>query len=103
IEELPKETDEIKPHPHGVELGILQKMLQETEEKWVHLFLQRDFSRVGPKVAKEICDRAGISERAHPKRIAREESVALKKAIDATKIMAPPASCIAPIGETGIL
>src|SRR5690606_28337750 len=58
IEELPKETDEIKPHPHGVELGILQKMLQETEEKWVHLFLQRDFSRVGPKVAKEICDRA---------------------------------------------
>ncbi len=103
IKELPKETDEIKPHPHGVELGILQKMLQETEEKWVHLFLQRDFSRVGPKVAKEICDRAKISERAHPKRIAREESVALKKAIDATRIMAPPASCIAPIGEEGII
>ncbi len=101
--ELPVETDEIKPHPHGVELGILQKMLQETAEKWVHLFLQRDFSRVGPKVALEICKTAKISERAHPKRIAREESVALKKAIDATKIMAPPATCIAPIGEEGIL
>ncbi|MDA0372780.1 MAG: DNA topoisomerase VI subunit B [Planctomycetota bacterium] len=101
--ELPKETDEIKPHPHGVELGILQKMLQETSEKWVHLFLQKDFSRVGPKVAKEICDKAKISDRAHPKRIAREQALALKKAIDATKIMAPPTSCIAPIGEDGIL
>jgi DNA topoisomerase-6 subunit B len=29
--ELPKEVEEIKPHPHGVELGILLKMLQETE------------------------------------------------------------------------
>ena len=101
--QLPKETDEIKPHPHGVELGMLQKMLQETPEKWVQLFLQREFSRVGPKVAKEICDAAKISEKAHPKRIARDQALALKKAIDATKIMAPPTSCIAPIGEAGIL
>ncbi|MFO1050746.1 MAG: DNA topoisomerase VI subunit B [Planctomycetota bacterium] len=101
--ELPKETDEIKPHPHGVELGILMKMLQETQEKHLHLFLQRDFSRVGPKVAKEICDKAKISEKTHPKKVAREQSVALKQAIDATRIMAPPTSCIAPIGESGIL
>ena len=37
--EMPKDTDEIKPHPHGVELGILLKMLQETKERWVGLFL----------------------------------------------------------------
>jgi DNA topoisomerase-6 subunit B len=102
-QELPRETDEIKPHPHGVELGILQKMLQETGEKWVSLFLQRDFSRVGPKVAKEICEKAKISDKAHPKRIAREQALALKQAIDATRIMAPPTSCIAPIGEEGII
>ncbi|MEO0481148.1 MAG: DNA topoisomerase VI subunit B [Planctomycetota bacterium] len=101
--DLPTETDEIKPHPHGVELGILQKMLQETSEKWIHLFLQRDFSRVGPKVAAEIVQKAGLNERSHPKRIAREQSVALKQAIDQTKIKAPPASCIAPIGVEGIL
>ena len=69
----------------------------------VHLFLQREFSRVGPKVAREICEKAGVSDRAHPKRIARAEVDALKKAIDETKIMAPPTSCIAPIGEDGIL
>jgi DNA topoisomerase-6 subunit B len=101
--ELPKETDEIKPHPHGVELGILMKMLQESAEKQLNLCLQRDFSRVGPKVAEQICATAKIGPKTHPKKVAREQSVALKKAIDATKIMAPPTSCIAPIGEKGIL
>jgi len=101
--ELPRETDEIKPHPHGVELGILIKMLQDSSEKWVKLALQRDFSRVGPKVAEDICKLAKISERGHPKRIAKEEASRLKKAIDATKIMAPSGTCIAPIGEDLIL
>ncbi|MCA8942071.1 MAG: DNA topoisomerase VI subunit B [Planctomycetes bacterium] len=101
--DLPAETDEIKPHPHGVELGILMKMLQETNEKWVSLFLQREFSRVGAKVAKAICAEAKISDRAHPKRIARQEADALKRAIDKTKIMAPPTSCIAPIGTEQII
>ena len=101
--QLPVETDEIKPHPHGVELGILLKMLQETPERWVSSFLQKEFSRVGPKVAKGICDTAKISFKAHPKRIAKDDVGRLKKAIDVTKIMAPPTSCIAPIGETQIL
>ncbi len=97
--ELPKETDEIKPHPHGVELGILMKMLESAQHRWVSTFLQKDFSRVGPKVAKTICDTAKVSHKAHPKRVAKEEANRLKMAIDKTKIMAPPTSCIAPIGE----
>ena len=101
--ELPVETDEIKPHPHGVELGILIKMLQESNEKWLKLCLQRDFSRVGPKVAEDICKTAKLNERANPKRIAKEEATRLKKAIDSTRIMAPSSSCIAPIGEDLIL
>ena len=102
-QELPKETEEIKPHPHGVELGQLIKMLQETEEKWVHLFLQRDFSRVGPRVAEDICAAAKLNPRANPRVIAKEDADRLKKAIDHTKIMAPPTSCIAPIGEELLL
>src|SRR5262249_6540162 len=31
--ELPKEVEEIKPHPHGVELGILLKMIQESDNR----------------------------------------------------------------------
>jgi DNA topoisomerase-6 subunit B len=101
--ELPKEVEEIKPHPHGVELGILLKMMQETESTQVSSFLQNDFSRVGPSVAKEICATAGIKPETNPRRVQNEEAIKLKAAIDATKIMAPPLSCIAPIGEELIL
>lgn len=97
--ELPKEVEEIKPHPHGVELGILLKMLQESENRTVSAFLQEDFSRVGPTVAKEICEKAGIKTETSPRRLVNADATKLKAAIDATKIMAPPLSCIAPIGE----
>jgi DNA topoisomerase-6 subunit B len=33
---------------------------QESENAHLSAFLQEDFSRVGPKVAKEICEKAGI-------------------------------------------
>lgn len=101
--ELPKEVEEIKPHPHGVELGILLKMMQESENRAVSAFLQQDFSRVGPSVAKEICEKAGIKPEANPRRLDAPDVQKLKAAIDATKIMAPPLSCIAPIGEDLIL
>jgi DNA topoisomerase-6 subunit B len=101
--ELPKEVEEIKPHPHGVELGILLKMMQESENRTTSAFLQEDFSRVGPSVAKEICEKAGLKPETNPRRLDAQDVQKLKAAIDATKIMAPPLSCIAPIGEDLII
>ncbi|MEZ6037944.1 MAG: DNA topoisomerase VI subunit B [Planctomycetota bacterium] len=101
--ELPKEVEEIKPHPHGVELGILLKMIQESDNRTVSAFLQQDFSRVGPGVAKEICDKAGVKPDSNPRRLDPSTVQKLKDAIEKTKIMAPPLTCIAPIGEDLII
>lgn len=101
--ELPPEVEEIKPHPHGVELGILLKMVGESENRTTSAFLQEDFSRVGPTVAKEICEKAGIKPETNPRRLDSADIAKIKAAIDATKIMAPPLSCIAPIGEQLII
>jgi DNA topoisomerase-6 subunit B len=57
--EKPKQTVEIKPHPHGVELGRLITMLKETSSRSISGFLQEEFCRVGPTVAKKIVDAAG--------------------------------------------
>ncbi|MFC7199802.1 DNA topoisomerase VI subunit B [Halospeciosus flavus] len=54
--ELPEETEEIRPHPHGVELGTLMKMLTATESHSVSGFLQEEFTRVGRKTADDILD-----------------------------------------------
>jgi DNA topoisomerase-6 subunit B len=101
--ELPPEVVEIKPHPHGVELGILISMLKETQSRSLAGFLQEEFVRVGPKVAEEICKTAKLSEKAYPSRIAREEAAALHAAIQKTRISAPPTNCISPIGEALVL
>jgi DNA topoisomerase-6 subunit B len=53
---LPEETEEIRPHPHGVELGTLIKMLGDTDSHSVSGFLQGEFTRVGKKTADSIVD-----------------------------------------------
>ena len=101
--QLPKQTREIKPHPYGVELGVLIKMLHDTNSRTLQSFLHSDFSRVSSRVAKTICEKAKVSERSRPSRIARQEADHLLKAINNTKIMNPPTDCLAPIGDELIL
>lgn len=91
---------EIKPHPYGVELGLLYKMARETTAKHLSQFLQNDFSRISPKVADEICKKAGISKNAKPADLSLKDAEAIHNAINETKIMAPPVNCIGPIGES---
>jgi DNA topoisomerase-6 subunit B len=55
-DQLPAETEEIRPHPHGVELGTLIKMLDATDSYSVSGFLQGEFTRVGGKTTEEILD-----------------------------------------------
>ncbi|HKW86678.1 MAG TPA: DNA topoisomerase VI subunit B [Nitrospiraceae bacterium] len=102
-QELPPSPREIKPHPYGIELGMLLKMLQDTKSHWLSGFLAGDFSRVSPRLAEEICKTAGISPRKRPRDIHGDAAETLYKAIQSTKIMAPPTNCLSPIGEQAIL
>jgi len=55
-DQLPDETAEIKPHPHGVELGTLKKMLAATDSYSISGFLQEEFTRVGGTTAGNVVD-----------------------------------------------
>jgi len=101
--ELPEHTSEIKPHPYGVEFGVLQAMLKSTKTRTVSSFLQSEFSRVSKRVAEEICRNAGISSKAYPSRIGRHDVEKLIQGISSTKIMNPPTNCVAPIGEEQLI
>src|SRR6267142_2348334 len=101
--ELPKPPLEIKPHPHGVELGILLKMLHESKARNVVSFLHGEFSRVSGPVAEEIAKSAGLPLTMSPLKAAREQAESLYKAIQATKLMAPQSNVLSPIGEELLL
>jgi DNA topoisomerase-6 subunit B len=100
---LPPEPKEIKPHPYGVELGILVSMLKDTKAPTLSQFLTKSFSRVSAAVARRICEAAGLSTRAGTTKIGRHEADALYRAIQTAKITAPATDCISPIGEELIL
>jgi DNA topoisomerase VI subunit B len=103
LHELPPQPREIKPHPYGIEFGVLLRMLHDARSHALAGFLAGDFSRVSAAVAQEICRTAKLSPNARPRNIHGEDAEALYKAIQATKIMAPPSNCISPIGEKAIL
>jgi DNA topoisomerase-6 subunit B len=102
-DQLPPSPREIKPHPYGIELGMLLKMLQDTKGHSLAGFLAADFSRMSPRLAEEICKAAGLSPRTRPRDVHGPAAEALYKAIQSTKIMAPPTNCLSPIGERAIL
>src|SRR6266403_1132127 len=102
-DQVPESPREIKPHPYGIELGMLLKMLQDTKSHWVSGFLAGDFSRVSPRLAEDICKTAGLSPRARPRDVHGQAAENLYKTIQSTKIMAPPTNCLSPIGERAIL
>jgi DNA topoisomerase-6 subunit B len=102
-DQVPESPREIKPHPYGIELGMLLKMLQDTKSHWLSGFLSGDFSRVSPRLAEDICKAAGLPPRARPRDVLGQAAENLYKAIQSTKIMAPPTNCLSPIGEPAIL
>jgi len=101
-DKLPPETKEIKPHPYGVELGVMQRMLKDTEARTLQSFLTNEFSRVGSETAKQICLNGSLVPNTKPSEMTRDKVEQLMKGIQNTKIISPPTSCIAPIGAAAL-
>src|SRR5438309_860534 len=81
IQELPPQPKEIKPHPYGIEFGILLRMLHDTKSDTLAGFLAADFSRVSSAVAQQICGTAKLSPNAKPRNVHGVDAEALYKAI----------------------
>jgi len=102
VNKLPRRPREIKPHPYGVEVGILRRMLSSTRTKNIEHFLRRDFSRVGKTSAKQILKLARIQPKRRPYDLDHTEVSRLHKAMQKSKLISPPTDCLSPLGEDGI-
>jgi DNA topoisomerase-6 subunit B len=96
---LPEQPKEIKPHPAGIELGTLAKMLRYTDKHKLSAFLKDSFSRIGAVTAEEICTHAKLKPAADPRKLAHEDVELLLKAFGSVKIGSPPTDCLSPISE----
>jgi DNA topoisomerase-6 subunit B len=106
-ERLPTKVESIKPHPHGIHLGTLQRMCTESTDSRMTVFLRNNFSGMSTRAAKELLDVAEISEKAKPKSLKPEQYRALLEAFQGertlnnkpVKLLNPPTNCLSPIEE----
>ena len=74
---IPVQAEEVLPHPHGIELGTLMKMLQHTDRQKLAPFLRYSFSKIGLQTADEICEAAGLDTETDPRALTRTDAVKL--------------------------
>jgi len=98
-DELPPPSTPIRPHPYGVELGVLIDMLQTSHARNVASFLSNEFSRMSAKTADEVLTIAKVPAKTKPARITRDQAEAIVRAFPKVKIMRPPTDCLSVVGE----
>ena len=106
-ERLPSKVDAIKPHPHGIELGQLQRMCRESTDSRLTVFLRQNFSGVSMRAAKELCEASELAVSTKPKSMKPDDVRALLEAFQgerlingkAIKLLSPPTNCLSPIEE----
>ncbi len=106
VQDLPRETQEIQPHPKGIELGILLQMLKDyeaTEKGSLFNFLQERFCRVSAVTAAAMCKKVGATTRTRAGDIDPPVAEKLFKEFETTKLAPPPTDCLAPIGVRQML
>lgn len=105
--ELPAETQEIQPHPRGIELGMLIQMLKDAEHEQknpsIAGFLSDRFSRVSPSTASKLCEQAGFKVRTRVGDLDHAQAERLFAAMQEARLPNPPTDCLAPIGVKQML
>ncbi|MEM3173906.1 MAG: DNA topoisomerase VI subunit B, partial [Candidatus Bathyarchaeia archaeon] len=100
VSRLPPQPKETLPHPHGVDVETLYRIIRVTRCKTLLDFMQEHFHRVGKRIAQRFLEFAGFPEDADPKSLKPEEIVKLVQAMKSFNDFLPPdADCLSPLGE----
>ena len=98
-DQLPPPSVPIRPHPYGVELGVLIEMMQGSGARNVQSFLSNEFSRMSAKTAEEVLTLARVPVNTKPAKVSRDQAEAIIKAFPKVKIMRPPTDVLSVVGE----
>jgi len=98
--EMPDPPKETLPHPYGVDVELLQRLIQVTPYKNMLEFLRYHFHRVGEITARKFLEFSSISLSKNPKRLSHGEIVRLMRMLKRFREFLPPdAGCLSPVGE----
>jgi DNA topoisomerase VI subunit B len=97
---VPAPPTETLPHPYGIDVEALRRLIKQTQEQSLTKFMTNNFHRVGEKTAEKFLKFAGFESSRKPKTITNEETVRFVNAMHQfEEFLSPDASCLSPLGE----
>jgi len=107
-EVMPKPAEEVKPHPYGVDLEVVHRMINASRSNNMVDFLANNFHRVGIATAMNFLKHIKIDPQANPRALQTKDLLTLvSKMKDYDQFQPPDAQCLSPVGqdllEKGIL
>ena len=98
--EMPDPPKETLPHPYGVDVELIQRLIYHTKQKNLLDFMKNHFHKVGNITAKKFLEYSKLNPSKKPKKLSHEEVVMLVQNMKRYKDFRPPdASCLSPIGQ----
>ncbi|MDH5447771.1 MAG: DNA topoisomerase VI subunit B [Candidatus Bathyarchaeota archaeon] len=97
---MPPPPKETLPHPYGVDVETVKRLIQMTPRRKMLDFLRTHFHRVSENVAHKFLEFAVIPKTKNPKKLGPQEIVKLVQMMKHFEEFRPPsASCLSPLGE----
>jgi DNA topoisomerase-6 subunit B len=97
--QMPKPPHETLPHPYGVDVETMKRLIELTKERTMVSFLKTHFHRVGKTIAASFLSQVNIPAKKNPKKLTPDEIVQLVNGMKSYKFLSPDAGCLSPLGE----
>jgi DNA topoisomerase-6 subunit B len=100
VNEMPPAPKGTLPHPYGVDVEALKRIIADTKAKSLLEFMTEHFHRVGRATAYKFLSEASLNPDMNPKKLSQDDIVKLVDHMKNFKGFLPPdASCLSPLGE----
>jgi DNA topoisomerase-6 subunit B len=97
---MPSPPKETLPHPYGVDVETVKRLIQVTPHRNMLDFMKTHFHRVSENIAKNFLEFASIPKTKNPKKLGPQEIVKLVQMMKRFEDFRPPsANCLSPLGE----
>jgi DNA topoisomerase VI subunit B len=97
---VPPAPTETSPHPHGVDVETVQRMLKLTNARSVQEFMRKNFQRIGETTARKFLQFASLGQKKNPRNLSAQDMVKLVNAMkNYDGFLSPDPTCLSPLGE----
>jgi DNA topoisomerase-6 subunit B len=104
IQKLPIAPKEMKPHPKGIDVEMLKKMIGMTRAKNLVSFMKSSFQRVGVSTAEEFLRYSDLDGENAPTSLQQNELVSLMNSFASYKKWLPPShKSLSPAGTSVLM